>query len=111
MIKLLRRATIRGLFVMLLSVGLQAQQPQLTVPAELVTFPDLIIYNGKIVTMSDVSLNDSPGRIAEAMAVRGDVIQFVGSNPQVLSYAGPQTRKLDLKGRTVVPGLIGGHTH
>ena len=45
------------------------------------------------------------------MAIRSDLIQFIGSNQQVLGFAGPQTRKLDLKGRTVVPGLIDTHNH
>src|SRR3990172_3168320 len=102
-----------GLFLLWLGVSLQAQQSQVTVPAELLAYayPDLIIYNAKIVTMDDASLNNSPGRIVEAMAVKGDLIQFIGSNQQVLSFAGPQTRKMDLKGRTVVPGLIDTHNH
>ena len=45
------------------------------------------------------------------MAVREDRIQFLGSSSEILSYAGPQTRKIDLKGRTVVPGIINTHTH
>ena len=108
MIKEFRRAGLLSLFMMLLSLSLQAQ---VSVPEELVAYPDFIIHNAKIVTMSDASLNDSPGKIVEAMAVRGDAIQFIGSNQQVLSYAGPKTRKIDLKGRTVVPGLMNTHTH
>jgi len=87
--------------------GVWAQQ----VPPELIAYPDLIIYNGKIVSMDDASFNTSPGKTFEAMAVRGDRIQFLGSNEAVLPYAGPQTRKLDLKGRTVIPGLINTHSH
>jgi predicted peroxiredoxin len=45
------------------------------------------------------------------MAVRGDTIQSLGDNAQVLRLAGPQTKKLDMKGRTVVPGLIDTHVH
>ena len=110
MTKAFRRAGIAGIFVMFLSLSLPAQVP---VPAELAAYayPDLIIHNAKIVTMDDASLNDSPGSIVEAMAVKGDLIQFVGSNQQVLSFAGPQTRKIDLKGRTLVPGLINTHAH
>ena len=106
MIRASRQTGVLGLFVILLGVSLQAQD---NVPAELAA--DLIIYNAKIVTMSDASLNDSPGRIVEAMAVRGDLIQLIGSNQEVLRLAGPQTRKMDLKGRTVVPGLMNTHTH
>ena len=94
-----------------LATAVHAQQMLQDVPAELVPHPDLILYNGKIVTMDDASLNNSPGRIVEAMAVRGDRIQFLGSAEEILRYAGPPTRKIDLKGRTVVPGLINTHSH
>jgi predicted amidohydrolase YtcJ len=94
-------------FLLLVGTIVQAQ----VIPPELIVYPDLIVHNAKIVTMSDYSLNDSPGRIAEAVAIRGDLIQFIGSNQEVLRFAGPQTRKIDLKGRTVVPGLIDTHNH
>jgi len=97
--------------VVVLTTAVHAQQTLQDVPAELVAHPDLILYNGKIVTMDDASLNNSPGRIVEAMAVRGDRIQFLGSAEEILRYAGPPTRKIDLKGRTVVPGLINTHSH
>jgi predicted amidohydrolase YtcJ len=84
---------------------------QVTVPEGMVMYADLIVYNGKIVTMSDGSLNNSTGRTAEALAIREDRIQAVGNDQEVLRYAGPRTRKVDLKGRTVVPGLIDTHNH
>ena len=87
--------------------GVWAQQ----VPPGLIAYPDLIIYNGKIVSMDDASFNTSPGKTFEAMAVRGDRIQSLGTIEAVLRHAGPQTRKLDLKGRTVIPGLINTHSH
>lgn len=102
----LRATQIVGFWGILLSASLGAQ---VNIPEELA--PDLIIHNAKIVTMSDASLNASPGRIVEAMAVRKDQIHFIGSNQEVLRLAGQQTRKIDLKGRTVVPGFINGHTH
>jgi hypothetical protein len=89
----------------------QAQQTLNGVPSELVTYPDVIIYNGKIATMSDSTLNDSVGRMVTAMAVRGERILAVGSDQEILRLAGPQTRKVDLKGYTVTPGLINTHTH
>jgi predicted amidohydrolase YtcJ len=108
MIQKVQRVILISASVFLSGLNLQAQ---LSIPQELVVYPDLIVHNAKIVTMNDYSLNASPGRIAEAMAVRGDLIQFVGSNLEVLRYAGPQTRKIDLNGRTVVPGLIDTHNH
>ena len=96
MIRASRQTGVLGLCVILLGVSLPAQQTQNNVPTELIAYPDLILYNAKIVTMDDSSVNNSPGRTVEAMAVRGDRIQFTGSTQQVLRYAGPQTRKMDL---------------
>ncbi|MBI2815542.1 MAG: amidohydrolase family protein [Acidobacteria bacterium] len=104
------RTAISLLFVLVFGVAAHAQQT-VTVPAELVSYPDLIVYNGKIVAMNDASLTDNIGRTVQAMAVRGDLIQFMGANDEVLKFAGPQTKKIDLKGRTVLPGFINTHSH
>ncbi len=74
-------------------------------------YPDMIIYNAKIVTMDDPSFTSNLGTIAEAMAVRDDKILQVGSNDSIRSLAGTSTRQIDLKGRTVLPGLILTHEH
>ena len=74
-------------------------------------YPDTIIYNANIITMDDASFSSSPGTIVEAMAIRDDKILAVGSSKQMRSLAGPDTRQLDLNGRTVLPGLILTHEH
>jgi len=84
-----------GLAVGAAAVSVTAQRP----PA------DLILSNGKIATV------DEAFRFAQAVAVRGDRIVAVGSNQDVESWAGPGTRRIDLAGRTVVPGLIDNHLH
>src|SRR5512140_2905647 len=99
------RTAMALLFVTVFAGALRAQQT-VTVPAELVSYPDLIIYNGKIVTMDDATLSNSIGHTGQALAVHGDRIQFMGANDAVMRVAGPQTKKLDLKGRTVIPGMI-----
>lgn len=66
---------------------------------------DLVAYNGKIVTV------DPSFRIAQALAVKGDRILAVGSSSEILALAGPQTQRVDLGGKTVLPGLIDSHTH
>jgi hypothetical protein len=67
--------------------------------------PDLVLSNGKIVTVDDRF------SIAQAVAVRGDRIVAVGSNADINRLAGPSTRRIDLGGRTVTPGLIDNHMH
>lgn len=89
---------------------LLAQQTA-TAPVEVIRYPDLIIHNAKIVSMDDTNPMGTIGRTYQAMAVRGDTIEFMGTDSQILRLAGPQTRKLDLKGRTVVPGMINTHNH
>ncbi|MBV8487018.1 MAG: amidohydrolase family protein, partial [Planctomycetaceae bacterium] len=67
--------------------------------------PDLILANGKIFSA------DAPRKWAEAVAVRGERITAIGSSQEVLALAGPSTRKIDLRGRTVIPGINDAHQH
>jgi predicted amidohydrolase YtcJ len=71
----------------------------------------MILYNGKIVTMDDASFTPSVGTTVQAMAVRDDKILATGPNADVRALAGPQTKQIDLKGRTVIPSLIMTHEH
>ena len=73
--------------------------------------PDVILYNGKIVTVDNHEVNGDLGTIAQALAVRDGKITAVGSNAQVRPLAGPETESIDLKGRTVMPGLAATHDH
>lgn len=67
--------------------------------------PDAIYYNGSIITMSP------GGSRAQALAIRGDRFTAVGTDAEVLKSAGPQTRKIDLAGKCVVPGIVESHVH
>src|ERR1700709_1523880 len=67
--------------------------------------PDLILSNGKIITV------DERFTIAQAVAVKGERIGAGGSNQDIGRLAGPSTRKIDLRGRSVTPGLIDNHMH
>src|SRR5579872_6959926 len=83
----------RSLILLIYAAAVYAQ------PAE------LILRHGKIVTVD-------PGfHIVDAIAIRGDRIVAVGSRDEVAKLAGPDTRQVDLKGRTVLPGLIDSHVH
>ena len=66
---------------------------------------DVVYQNGKIVTMED------SGTIAESIAISGNRIIDVGSNNEVAFHIDKNTRIVDLKGKTVVPGLIDTHLH
>jgi predicted amidohydrolase YtcJ len=67
--------------------------------------PDVIYYNGKIVTMSAAQPR------AEAIAIKGNRFLLTGSNAEVRKLAAPETKQIDLHGRTVLPGLEDSHTH
>lgn len=67
--------------------------------------PDIILVGGKIVTV------EPPGRIAEALAIKGNGITAVGTTANIRKLAGPRTKVVDLGGRTVIPGLIDSHLH
>jgi predicted amidohydrolase YtcJ len=67
--------------------------------------PDVIYYNGNIVTMSATQPR------AQAVAIEGNRFLLAGANAEVRKMAGPETRQIDLHGRTVLPGLEDSHTH
>jgi predicted amidohydrolase YtcJ len=66
---------------------------------------DLVLTNGKVVTM-DESLPE-----AEALAVSGDRIVAVGSAKKIRAYIGDATRVIDLEGKLAIPGFIDSHAH
>lgn len=67
--------------------------------------PSHIFHNGKIVTV------DPQFRTAEAMAIRGGRIVAVGTNADIVGLAGSGTERVDLGGKTLLPGLIDSHVH
>jgi predicted amidohydrolase YtcJ len=64
----------------------------------------IIFHNGVILTMEAEPL-------ASAIAVKGEYILAVGSDEDMLAYAGPGTKLIDLDGRTLMPGFVDAHTH
>jgi predicted amidohydrolase YtcJ len=67
--------------------------------------PDSILFNGKIFT------SDARQPYVEALAILGDRIVAIGSTASVKALAGPQTKMIDLGGRTVIPGINDAHNH
>ncbi len=78
-----------------------------TVPSALTSqaAADLALLNGKIVTA------DRDFSIKQAAAVKDGRFLAVGSNEEIRRLVGPNTRTIDLKGRTVLPGLVDSHIH
>ena len=66
---------------------------------------DLVLRNGKIVTL------DASRPEAQALAARDGRIVSVGSDADVESLIGPETRVIDLDGQLAIPGFIEGHAH
>jgi hypothetical protein len=93
MIRLRMKISQALLFLAPLSVALATEPAQ------------TVFLNGNIYTM-----NERAPR-AEAIAVTGDRIVFVGSNAEAKAYQGAETKTVDLGGKTVVPGLTDSHCH
>ena len=66
---------------------------------------DMILVNGKILTVDDQF------NIAQAVAIKGQRLIAVGKNAEIRKHADMDTKVIDLKGRTVIPGLIDNHAH
>jgi predicted amidohydrolase YtcJ len=86
--------------VVTFALALPSPSPAQTVPAELISYPSLVLVNGKVLTV------DSQFTIAEAVAVRDGRILAVGPSADIRTLAGPSTRVIDLGGKSVVPGFI-----
>ena len=69
------------------------------------TSADLVLTNGRIYTV------DNARPVASAIAVRNERILFVGSDAEAKALAGPATQVIDLRGATVVPGIVDAHAH
>ena len=66
---------------------------------------DAIVVNGKIVTVDDRFT------ITQALAIKNQRIVATGSNTDIRKLADANTKVIDVKGRTVIPGLIDNHSH
>ena len=67
--------------------------------------PDLIFANGRVLTVN------ATDRQVEAVAIKQGRILAVGGSAEMLELCGSRTEVIDLKGRTVIPGLTDPHVH
>lgn len=94
-----RRLIERAVFVVLLAIGLGV-----TLGAQ-GGAPDSVLFDGKIFT------SDAAHPYVQALAIRGDRIVATGESARIKSLAGPRTKLIDLRGRTVIPGINDAHIH
>jgi hypothetical protein len=73
--------------------------------SEVLGYPDAVFLNGRFLTV------DADFSIAQAVAIRGGRFLAVGTTEEIHSIAGPHTDVVDLRGATVLPGLIDTHAH
>ena len=66
---------------------------------------DTIYFNGNVITL------DSNELLAEAVAVKNGKILAVGDNETMMSLSNQDTHQVDLKGKTMLPGFVDGHSH
>ena len=81
---------MRRLFFLAFLFGCTSSGPQA---------PDLILVNGKVFTAEEAK------PWAEAVAIRGDRIVAVGTTTEIRAIADTGTRVIDMRGRTMVPGI------
>src|SRR3972149_332661 len=99
----IRVALVALLAAFLLLTPASGAQPAGNVPEALA--PELILVNGKVMTLDDAD------RVVEAVAIKAGRIVAVGSNQTIRALAGRATRVLDVGGRLVLPGLVDAHSH
>src|SRR5215217_2761539 len=97
-----RRTVVAGLGSVAAGFGLR---PHGAEAQSMNTTPDLILFNGKITTL------DRQNPQADAIAVHNGRFVAVGTERDVMALADPGTKRIDLKGRRVIPGLNDSHTH
>jgi hypothetical protein len=89
--------------LMTVSIGIWLVMPTSTALAAGVA-PDTVLFNGKIFTAEGK-------RFVEAIAIQAGRIEAVGESAQIRKLAGSSTTQIDLRSRTVIPGLNDAHNH
>ena len=79
-----------------------------SLPPEVLRYADMVLYNGQVLTMDR---DQPPINVTQAVAVRDGRILAVGEDDRILKMAGPDTVRVDLEGKAVVPGFVDTHSH
>ena len=90
--------------VILLAACSGAQLPAMPTPAVSAN-QSIIFFNGAVLTM------DTNRPTSEAVSIKGEKIEAVGTNEEILALQEADTKLVDLDGRTLMPGFVDAHTH
>src|SRR5580704_7569350 len=93
------RTTTMKLLLVAIVLGIPSTALSQTTP------PDKILFNGKIFT------SNAAQPYVEALAIRGDRVVAVGASREIIVLAGKETKRIDVGGRTVIPGINDAHVH
>ncbi|MBI4442063.1 MAG: amidohydrolase family protein [Acidobacteria bacterium] len=109
----MRRLWITFGAILISFIHLSLTWAQGSLPAEVaqLSYADMIVVNGKVVSMDDAGVNTNAGTVYEAMAVKGGRILALGTTERIRSLAGSNTKVVDLQGQLVMPGIIETHSH
>src|SRR5713101_3457880 len=97
-----RRNVVTGIGAITAGLGMSLKRGEAQMMSEV---PDIIFFNGKVTTL------DRATPQAQAIAIRDSRFVAVADDRSIMAFAGPNTKKVDLKGRRVIPGLIDSHMH
>ena len=97
----IQRLAMVVVFFLLVACG-QSSAPTSNVS---VSGPDAIYHNAKVYTVNDAA------PWAEAVAIKGDEIVFVGTDHDALALKTDNTKVTDLQGQMLLPGFIDAHAH
>lgn len=96
------RSVLGLLISSVLVVACSGEQPPVSAAAEVA---DTVLVNGKVYTL------DADNAWAEAVAVSGKDIVYVGDAERAVAYIGDDTKVIDLEGRMLLPGFVDAHIH
>jgi predicted amidohydrolase YtcJ len=97
---------VRAALMLSLAIGIAQAQDQPAMPKADVIFTHGNVYTGVAEASSFQSI-----KRAQAIAVRGDRIEAVGENADILKLKGPETQVIDVGGKFIMPGFNDAHVH
>ena len=104
-------ALLGGALLLVSSSGRLLAQASLPPEVAKQGYADEIVVNAHIISVDDGGLNENPGNIYEAMAIKNHRIQALGTNDRIRTIANADTKVIDAKGMTVIPGIVESHVH